>query len=220
MNFRRRYLSLLYLKYLLFVPFIFFYIILPLMVRYQLDISNNVLESALPRICSSLEDFLPLLSVWWIVFVLRESVEGDSSEVFYTYESINRTKFTDVAFLVVFYLLCMIPLYILLYLSFPGFEVSIALDFAKNIILCAFFSGLIYMIIYILRSTLFSLMFAFLFYVVFKATGLRFLQSISIYAGETITTTDILIPKYLIILGVSILLYLIGYIQNKRFIIK
>lgn len=108
-------------------------------INLHLDFSSSADRDLLfIQVCDFTQYLIPMFSVWWILFVLREYVEGEGNELLY----VNRykLKFFDILALFVFYLLCVGVLYLL----FSIFVPHMYLEYIRIFCVCVFYFGFVY----------------------------------------------------------------------------
>lgn len=128
-----------------FLPFIANYIILPIFVLVCARISGIYSKGIYFAQYGSF--FIPFMSVWWIIMVLQEYVEGTGSEVVRMHD---RIKLPEVIIYFLFYLISMLPLFTIANKYWDTNMDEIILLVTQ----CIFYLGIAYFMIFTFRSIL------------------------------------------------------------------
>lgn len=132
--FERTYLLLKSTGFLFFVPIIIVDIIIPALNAFSYS-AHGVGDELYNRILEITQIFIPFLSVWWVIFILREFVDADGCELLYTSKKTPAKSSIFMAFGI--YCLNIMVLYIPYCLMFKNF----ALELIKILMICIFFFG-------------------------------------------------------------------------------
>lgn len=105
------------ISHFVWIPPIILYILLPT-VHYMVYLNWNDMGEVYSNILQNAQYFIPLLSVWYILFLLYHLVEQPGYELLYVTETI---KLHHITLLYLFYNVLMIPLFIGYTYCFPEF---------------------------------------------------------------------------------------------------
>lgn len=212
MNIRATYLSFKNLKVYYFIPLILLYVFLPILSIGIVYIYEST-ENAYFIIFKEVEKYIPILSIWWTTFIFREYIEEDGNEVLYCINETGKVKVSQIILIFLWYVVHVG----ILYLGFSIFWDNMILEFIKIVIQSLFFSSLLYLLIYTLKSTTISFMLLVIYELFMLFINSEIVNYISIFHyGENLTVKTI-ITKYVLILLVSIVFLIAGVYQNKRF---
>lgn len=185
-----------------FVPLIGLFIVLPaiLVMNYlslhEVDTLASVMEVT--------QDILvPLLSIWWVLMVLREYIESDGNELLYVYA--GKTQAGTVVTLLVLYLVCAAFLMFGCALVHP----FMLLEFFEVALNCILYVGVSYFLVFLTRSVALTFIPPLLY------TGLIFVDINLIGFGPEITWTSILtncVPRGLL----GVVFFLLGWVLNRK----
>lgn len=211
MHIKQFYLSMKNLGFYYFVPIIFLFIVMPYL--SIAEIKEYGIDNAYLGIAVKLEMYIPLLQSWWIVFSMKEYIEGDGNEILYTYEKNKLAKSSYIMAICLYYILHVGVLYFAYSFVFEDMLV----EYAKTVIQCMFFASSTYMLIYLLKSTTFPLMIVFIYniFMIFTQEGL--LKILCIYTQGYRMNLFIFKEKFILVLIASFVFLVVGIIMNKRF---
>lgn len=187
-----------------FVPLIVLFIVLPaiLVINY---LSMRDVE-ALSSVMEVTQDILvPLLSLWWVLMVLREYIESDGNEILYVYA--GKTQAGTVVILLVLYLVCAAVLMFGCALIYP----LMVLEFFEVALNCILYVGVSYFLVFLTRSVAITFIPPLLY------TGLIFVDVSLIGFGPEITWTWILtscVPRGLL----GVVFFLFGWVLNRKYL--
>lgn len=105
------------ISHFVWIPPIILYILLPA-VHYMDYLNNNDMDEVYGNILKNAQYFIPLLSVWYVLFLLYHLVEQPGCELLYVTETI---KLHHITLLYLFYNVLMLPLFIGYTYWFPEF---------------------------------------------------------------------------------------------------
>ena len=167
------------------VPVVVLYLITPFLIYVQYKIGERIgdghgaLYSGIIKQCQHL---YPLFSVWCMIFVMHEYIEGEGNELLYIQ---NKIKFIEVGILYVYYMLLMLPaFFIYCYL----FHEMIWL-YLKLAVICFFYMAFTYFLTYLTKSTVITFMAALIYTMIalfanyMKLSGLSYYSTI-LYTGS------------------------------------
>lgn len=212
MNIKLVYLSLKNLKGYYFVPIFVLYIIIPIVNIGMINMSGNI-NSAYILIFREAERFIPIMSIWWIVFVFKEYIATDGNEILYCIEESGKVKLYYIALIFIWYIFHVG----ILFLIYGIFWDNIFFEFTKITIQSFFFSSLVYMLIYTFKSTDISFMFVLIYELLSIFVNSKLSNYISIFENGKRITFQIITTKYLLVSILGILFLLAGVYRNKKF---
>nr|KEI06297.1 ABC transporter permease [Clostridium sp. K25] len=212
MNLKLIYLSMKSLKVYYFIPLIFLYIVIPILDIGLINMSGNI-ETAYLSIFAEAEKYIPILSLWWTTFIFKEYIDGDGNELLYCIGSSNKLKIQHITLIFIWYIIHVS----ILFLGYSLFLDNVLLEFLKTIIQCFFFTSLVYMLIYTLKSTTISFMFLLIYELLCLFVRCEFIKYMSIFEGGQILSVQLIFTKYAVFFLVGILFLLIGMYKNKHF---
>ena len=128
-----------------FLPFIANYIILPIFVL--VCAGTSIIYDEGFYFSQYGVFFIPFMSVWWIIMVLQEYVEGTGSEVIRMYD---RIKLPEIMIYFLFYLVLMLPLFTIANKCWDTNMDEIILMVTQ----CVFYLGIAYFMIFTFNSIL------------------------------------------------------------------
>lgn len=128
-----------------FLPFIVNYIVLPIFVL--VCAGTSIIYDEGFYFAQHGGFFIPFMSVWWIIMVLQEYVEGTGSEVIRMYD---RIKLPEVIVYFLFYLTSMLPLFTIANKCWSTNMDEIILIVNQ----CVFYLGIVYFMIFTFNSIL------------------------------------------------------------------
>lgn len=140
------------LRLLFWIPIVIINLVLPALafLRYQKDGIGPVM---LVDLVENMMLFLPFLSVWWVIFILREYVEADGCEVLYVCR--DKIKLADALCPFLLYLLNIALLYGFFTFLFPS---AMPMEYGRMLCICCFFFGLTYFLVFLTKSITITLM--------------------------------------------------------------
>lgn len=212
MNIKLLYFDFKNLRGYYFIPIFILYILIPILNVGMVKMSGSI-ENAYYLVFREAEKYLPIMSVWWTTFVFREYIEGDGNEILYCINKTGKLK----AFQIIFIFLWYIFHVSILFLVYSIFWDNILLQFIKIIIQCFFFTSLMYMFIYFFKSTTISFMILLLYELFALFMNSDFINFISIFENGKMIKLDVIISKYLIVMVLSGLLFIIGVYKNNKY---
>ncbi len=133
------------LRFNICIPIIFINIIIPLL-SLLLYIKKGISDELSTNICQLYQVFIPFLSCWWIIFILRFYYEEPGSEILFV--TFDRNKLLDI-FPLFFIMLLNITL-----TSLPYFFIieNFSSYFLRIILVCFFYFGFSYSVTMISKS--------------------------------------------------------------------
>lgn len=185
-----------------FVPPVGLFIVLPAIFVMNYLSMRDVL--ALASVMEVIADILvPLLSVWWVLMVLREYIESDGNEILYVYA--GKTQVGTVVTLLALYIVCAAVLMFGCALIYP----LMALEFFEVALNCILYVGVSYFLVFLTRSVAITFIPPLLY------TGMIFVDVSLIGFGPEITWTWILtscVPRGLL----GAVFFLLGWMLNRK----
>lgn len=193
-----------------FVPLVVFNLVLPILIfmGYRKYGPSELFEMELLDLT---QYFLPLFSIWWVVFVLREYLEADGNELFYIGGRKIIIKELGLVYLIAMLnIMLLIVLCIILLPSF--FPESVRIVSA-----CVFYFGLTYCMAFLLKSVSMTLLILLLY------TLLNFALSFNelffpLYMSRQLIEIDELLTICFPLFALGIFLVIVGLWLNKRFL--
>lgn len=187
-----------------FVPLIGLFIVLPAILVMNYLSMHGVADLA--SVMEVIADILvPLLSIWWVLMVLREYIESDGNEILYVYA--GKTQAGTVVTLLLLYLVCAAVLMFGCALIHP----FMALEFFEVALNCILYVGVSYFIVFLTHSVAITFIPPLLY------TGLIFVDVGLIGFGPEITWTWILtncVPRGLL----GAVFFLLGWVLNRKYL--
>ncbi len=192
-----------------FIPIIANYIYIPIMIYLFYLIGNNNIEYAKYSSFVEMQHVIPYFSIWWLVFALREYIEGNSKELLKVYK---KSLLFDSLFIFLWYVLhiYLIILTLSLVLGNDVFLLSLLL-----IVESAAFYSIAYFLLIVCRTISIPLLLCTLYEISYMYMNIDFANLNIVFLGKINHIFDILIPYGPILLG-SILLFIVSnFIYNK-----
>lgn len=156
----------------------------------------------------------PLLSVWWLLFVMREYIEGEGCEVLYVCRARNKLPEAFGVFLMYLADICIV------YIFYIQFDDTMKRSFCALLCVCTMLFGLVYLLLQatkIMTVPLLAVMMYCMASILFVKTKDVFL----LYNIRAIPTWEIIKSNYLPMLVVGFVLLLFGVlISRKRVSVK
>lgn len=188
-----------------FVPLIVLDVIIPLLIFMNVLDGENTEKNLLTIV----HYILPLNSVWFSLFTMKEFIEAEGKEIYYMLGKVNilaeAFKFYLILFLNVLFLLIIICVII------PEFSVEIFRIFAA----CLFYFSIVYFVSMVSKSTSIALFFVVLYTlinVIFRTHEVQFLIYSTINLPDRAQLIEICIP----LLIISFIMIVIGKAFEKR----
>lgn len=192
---------------LLIAPLIFVHLLLPL-ASYIL--SRNNPDEYLSYIIMLGMLIVPVSSIMWGLFILKENVEGNGNELLYIGN--NKIKLLD--FLIPFALFCLtVTVHFGIYIYFVK---AMLLELIRLLGICFLYFGATYLLVFLTKSTSLSLMTLIIYTIVaflFSSKPNNFILYMNLTPFEAEQITSNTVPQ--IILG--LLFTFGGLMLNKRF---
>lgn len=154
--------------------------------------------------------FMPLFSVWWVVFTMREYLESDGNELLYA--GGNQTILKD---LIVLFLLAMgniAALFLFYSILIPEFTV----ESLRIVSACVFYFGLAYGLAFFVKSVLIVLLILMLYTLLNFTVALESLV-FPFFMSRQLLTAGELLSACLPLLLAGLLMAGIGFHANRRF---
>ena len=193
-----------------FVPLVIFNLILPVLIfiGYRKYGTSELFEMELLDLT---QYFLPLFSVWWTVFVLREYLEADGNELFYIGGKRIIVKELGLIFLVAMLNIALLVAVCVALLP------SFIIESVRIISVCLFYFGLTYCMAFLLKSVTMTLLTLILY------TLLNFTLSFNnmffpLYMSRQLIEISELLTICFPLFALGLLLILVVHRLNKRFL--
>ena len=192
----------------IFIPLVIIYIFLPFL-NYSSYLKYGIGATLYNNIITYSQVFIPFFSTWWSILTLKEFVEGQGNEVLFV-----NTKRTHIFVCINFitFVFVLVPLYIVYFCLFDNMK----LEFIKILIECILFNSISFAIMSFFRSVAISLTLPVIYtmYSFFRGYSSQGIDLSFISLNEA--TYEQLIDKYIPILLVSILLFVVTYRATPR----
>lgn len=137
LHFQRIILMLKSTKALFFVPVVITNVFIPFLnfVSYR---ANGISDELYNNIIQFSQIFIPFLSVWWVVFILRDFIDSDGNEMLY----VNKKWSLLLDFIAIFFVYIIDV--IILYIFYIGFFPNMKYELIKLLSICIFYFGLMF----------------------------------------------------------------------------
>lgn len=209
--YKRAFYHLKNLGFLVAVPLIILNAIIPILNYLQYS-KDGISEELYVNILQYSQWFMPLLCVWWSVFVLRDYIEGEGNELLFTNQ--NRNKVADMFSLFLLSILNITVIFSVYTFLMPDMKY----EYIKIISICVFYFGIVYCVSFITKSTTITLMLIILYTIANVYWGNTIKASPLIYYSAEHLTLKIYFSNYLPFLISGLILIFIGTIFNKKFL--
>lgn len=192
-----------------FVPLVVFDVLL-LVLPAAYYYNNGANDDLLFHLMQLTQFFMPLFSVWWVVFAMREHLESDGNELLYA--GGNQTILKELARLFLLAMGNIAVLFVFYCVLLPEF----AVESLRIVSACVFYFGLAYGLAFFVKSVLIVLLVLMLY------TLLNFMVTVETLVFPFFMSRQPLSPGELLtaclpLLLAGLLLAAIGYQANKRF---
>lgn len=200
------------IKAMFFIPIVAVFVILPLM-AYMAYKSEN-LDFYLSTM-GYIYILLPISSIIWSIFIMKEYVEGKGNELLYVTK--NKIKFFDyfVPF-IIFYLLSFA-----VFFAFSFVEKNFIYEYARFFFICLFYFSIAYFLSYFSKSTLISLMFLMAYTILDYLLGTSIdeanaVTEIFIYYRLSPYNTELFLSRSVPLLATAVIFIVFGVVLNKK----
>lgn len=155
---RKLLLALLGMKYLLFVPLLVVWVIVPAVAIMYAQVYEE--GEGARQTAQLLVTYVPVFAVWWNTFVLKDYLDGESRELYYVYDLRYCSRLPETVCLIALYGICCLPM-------------TFALDMNSDVIRGAFWYAVAAAVVYgaagyalafLFRSAYFSVLAAVVYY--------------------------------------------------------
>ena len=211
------YLDLKTIRWFLLIPILSVCVVVPGLNLY--DISRYGAESAASSVFFQLQIFAAVSGALPVVFLLRPLVDGDGSEVLYTFSRIRRTGWVSPA------ACCAIHLALVggLFVWYTRYFSNLWPELFRTAAQVVFFCGLAYCCTYLFRSTLAGFLGTVVVWIVMLVNVQpsmhlqMFLQKACVFSVITsMNPRPVEWAKYTAVLVLGTLLFLVGALRNRR----
>lgn len=192
-----------------FVPLVVFnglLLILPIAYYY----SNGANDDLYFHLMQLTQFFMPLFSVWWVVFTLREYLESDGNELFFA--GGNRTVWKELAAVFLIAMGNIAALFIFYSFLIPEFTV----ESLRIVSACIFYFGLTYGLAFFVKSVLIILLILMLYTLLNFSVTVETLVFPFFMSRHPLTGSEIFTACLPLLLA-ALLLSGIGYWASKKF---
>ena len=204
------------IRWFALVPPAVIWVVLPFINWYM--ISRFPPEMTIANTLSQAQIFMPIMAAFPVIFILRSYIENDGHEVLYIFRSVKNTGFLTILCVYVLYVLVLAPVFVWYFFIYG----PLWYELFRTLVQALFFASLAYLLAYLVRSTLIAFMGTIIFGAIMlfavQAEGGGVFSKYGLFAAITDLNPQPYVPeKYLVILGISILLFLAGMIFNRRY---
>lgn len=158
---------------LMYVPLAVNYILLP--VTAYIMARNSMYHDYGNAFVEQMFYFVPVMSVWWIMLIMQEYVEGDGHEVLWVY---NKNKVFDVLAYTVLYLISLLPHLDIGVFYLDAYIGNFTIIFAQ----CIFYSGVMFVLSMATRSIVPGFVFALAYTLYSGARMNEILEAVHLYS--------------------------------------
>lgn len=151
----------------------------------------------------------PLLSVWWLLFVMREYVEGEGCEVLYVCRAHNKLPEALGVFMLYIADIC------ILYIFYIRFEDKMKLSLCMLLCVCVMMFGLVYLLLQVTRTMTVPLL-AVMMYCMASILFVKTKDVFLLYNIRAIPTWEIIKSNYSPMLIVGFVFLLLGILVSRK----
>lgn len=191
-----------------FIPIIIIFFYIPVMLYLFYLNGNNDIEYAKYSIFAEMQRIIPFFSIWWLIFALREYIEGKSRELLKVYKKL---LMFDSSVIFIWYVLH-ITLIILIMSIIFGDNLFVML--VLLVIQSSAFYSVAFLLMVICKTISVPLLTATVYEIVYMYMDVNFANLNIVYRDNIGSISNILIP-YGAILIVSIFLFGVGNLIYK-----
>lgn len=195
-----------------FIPVIAMFIYIPVMLYLFYLHGNNDLDYAKYSIYAQLQQVIPFFSIWWLIFALREYIEGKSKELLKVYK--KSLMFDAIAI----YLWYILHIALLIFILSIVFNDNLLAVLVLLIIQSSAFYSVAYFLMVICQTISIPLLTATVYEILFMFMDMNFANLSIIYRDNINSTADILIIFSPILLGSVLLFGISNLIYRKQLI--
>lgn len=207
--FIRAFLHLKNLRALFFVPLLILNVLIP-MLNYMVYKQYGVGERLYLNILEYSLWFMPMASVWWALFALRDYLESEGNELLYV--NPNANKFPDIFFL---FFLSVLNIAII-FSVYTDFLPHMKYEFFRILTVCIFYFGIVYFLSFLSKSTTITLAAVVLYMLAnFYYRG-RNIKNFLLYFSTERITEKIFTSDYMPLLLLGILFTFVGVLLNVK----
>lgn len=212
---RNIYYSVKNLHWIALVPLAVLFLVFPLLIWSEIKL-NSWSQGNLAQIGNFAQMLLPIASSFWPVFVFHQYVEGNARELIFCY---RKGHLLELFVYGAVYVACMAIVFFVL--SF--FYESVWWEYLRVAIQSLFFLSFTYAVVFLIRSTALGLMLSLLLELFFMLTRNYISSTWSIFSFDCLAKEDVFIlseqekvDKFIILLGLSVLFWGIGYVRARK----
>lgn len=207
--FRLTFLNLKSMKFIYFVPLVFLFIVIPFFVKNYTAVHGYGYHTKF-LVFSEMERYIPFMASWWIIFGLREYVEGEGRELLRVYKN---SLISDFFVIFTWYIIHVFILITLLQIFFANYWIDFIIMTIQGLVFAS--------ATFLLMAKFNTIAIPFIvniFYEIFliysNPEGLGFINMLK--EDSAVSFNEILLP-YLPLFAVSlILIYLGNYFYKKN----
>lgn len=208
---RLAYFHLKSLKLLYFVPLVFLFIILPFSTvgdinRYGIDEHTFFVTQI------NFQVYIPFMSIWWIIFGLREYVEGKGKELLFVYK---KSMISDFFIIFIWYFIHVVFLFIMYAILFHPFFDCLIIIFVQSLV----FSSVTLFLMSALKTIAIPFLIS-IFYEIFcmfsKTDALWFMNML--YINSKIEVSGLVLPYLPLAAAAFVLIFISDKVRQKRLV--
>lgn len=206
------------IRWFALVPLVVLWVVLPFVSWYM--ISRFPPELSIGSTLSQTQIFAPVMAALPVIFLLRAYVENDGHEVLYTFRSVRCRGFASILLVFALYAAALTPVFV----WFGSIYGPLWYEWFRTLVQAFFFASLAYCLVYLVKSTLAGFLgiilvgSAMLFAASPDTPGGGALHALSVFAVITdLAPRPVEWEKYVVYLGVALLLFVVGSVLNKRY---
>lgn len=196
------------LRFLFYVPFFLIYMVIPILC-IQSYFAVGISDSLYQTIITFTQMLIPVMSVWWLILVFREYIESEGNEILFLYA--KRIKLADAGILFCFFIITILPFYITCCFIFQNF----IFEFIKIVMVCTFYFGFSYLLIFLSASIAITWMIVFI-YTVANTIFYKDQAIFPLYYSLEEASLAGCLGFYLPLMLLGVLLLLLGVQLNKK----
>lgn len=199
------------LKLLYFVPLIFLFIILPFSTAGDIN-RYGIGEHTFFVTQINFQVYIPFMSIWWVVFGLREYVEGKGKELLFVYK---KSMVFDFFIIFIWYFIHVVFLFIMYAIFFHPFFDCLIIIFVQSLV----FSSVTLFFMSALKTIAVPFLIS-IFYEIFcmfsKTDALWFINML--YINNEIEVDSLVLPYLPLVAAALILIFISDKVRQKRLV--
>lgn len=192
-----------------FVPLIIMDVVIPIL-NYLVYAHYGIGDRLYTSILQYSLWFMPLASVWWPIFTMRDYIEGDGSELLYVNQ--NSSRLLDTAYLFIISLLNILIIFAVYTRSMPHMKY----EFLRVLCVCILYFGIVYAVGFLTKSTTLTILLSVLYALVSLYLEKGKDTNILIYVSTETLTEKVFVSDYLPLAAIGLGLAILGVFLNRR----